>query len=113
MKQIQYIDAPEKWTEDYPYHPDDVTSAYLSVDLVNQLLSKIQLSSKKCEEILNFIKLHEDTHRQVLLGLMNPNEALGRINEAAEHYRSIHHRWIHLEPEYNLFYRLVNRGNWR
>ncbi len=102
-----------KWESDYPYHPDNVQDAYLSTNLMDRLFEEIKQVSTRYEEILLFIKLHEDTHRQVLLGLLSQKEAADMVEKAAEQYRSRYCRWVHLEPEYNSFYRLVNRDNWR
>ncbi|MGI6467750.1 MAG: hypothetical protein GXZ09_05855 [Syntrophomonadaceae bacterium] len=115
MKDIICIDSLEKWTGSTPYHPDDISYAYVTTELVTEIAKQVRAkmgNSPTINEVLEYIQFHEEVHRQLLLAEPVSELIKLKVDQWAREYRNHKGKWIHQEPAYEEFYRLLNRGNW-
>lgn len=107
------IEIDSRWEKDPPYHPSENNSAYLSQNVVEEIGAIISSISEKGRRVIEVIKKHEELHRRALLGELPVHDADRRIEEAYEDYVKKYGKWPHQEKEYDEFYRILNRGNWK
>ncbi|KAB3534498.1 hypothetical protein F8154_08795 [Alkaliphilus pronyensis] len=115
MKDLICIDRIERWTGLNPYHPDDIDYAYMTEELVEEIVKLVRVRVSRnsyLDEVLEFIKFYEKAHRQLLLGEVVTDIQKQRANEWAKDFRNNHGHWFHQDPAYDEFYRILNRGSW-
>ena len=90
------------------YHPQDTPNYYLSSQMVQDVISRIEAETDEAKAVTALIEQHETAHRRELTGEAESGDAQKALNEAVDKFKIKFGKLPFEVKTYRLFYNIVN-----